>query len=53
MPFMVTNARLAEATKNPEILTPKEVKAIAAEVIRDRKYIRTMMQAKIVTLHAG
>ena len=40
MPFMVTNVKLREVVSADAVLTPEEIKALAAEVLRNRKFIR-------------
>ena len=40
MPMMITNARLKEAVEKPEILSLEEIKVLAGEVLRSRKFIR-------------
>lgn len=40
MAVMIPNARLRESLEKPEQLTPAEVKALVAEVLRSRKFIR-------------
>ena len=42
MSVMVRNDLLERAVKDPSILTPEEVSAVVAEVLRDRKFIRKM-----------
>ena len=46
MPHMVPNELLERATKDPSILTPEEVRALVAEVIRDRKFIKSIKIAE-------
>ena len=44
MPLMVKNIKLKAVMESDEPLTPEEIKALAAEVLRNRKFIRAEIE---------